>query len=701
MREPDSVKINEALRDEVHDCIETCREQSSREIKKAVWQIAEKHLPGVEKKTIKSAIKEILVDFLIGDRRLKLPHIRKILTDYRNIEQLILMVSKLYGKGTIGSKALGLETAYAILNNAAVRRKHQITLPVYKPDSYYLGSNLLLDFFNHNKHLGKYRRLKNETFEKIITAQEELEHDFMSAKMPASVMQYLEKIIREIDRPIIVRSSSKLEDNVDASFAGQYASFFLANEGSFEDRLDALEYAVRKTWRSLFSADAIVYRIKMGFLHRDEQMGILLQRVIGRKFDVKYLDSDTGEEKIRRFFAPTVAAVGFSRNLIYILSNKMKQEDGIVRLVLGLGTRAVERKFAYEASLSLPSFLPERNPYLRKKMSQAILDCIDLTANTIVSIPIGWAAKYSGKFYDLIQPFIAILKEGYLRKPTSHFDIEYKGTLEERRDENIVVDFHSLLQLNTKWKGYSFAKEFRNILQALEENFGHPVDVEFAININNKGIPKFYILQSRALVEFNGSKEVTIPSYRKNELLIENNECLTHGFTGTGSNYLIYVDSLEYKNYPDKAEVARAIGKIVHHPDLRDEGIIAILPGRTGSNNPELGVPVRFNEISEINGLVEYGDDVLTSDISYGTHFYTGMKDVKIGLMPVQKKSPKSFFNDEFFRKTKSVTAEFIPNSGIGEALRVIRISDIFKNKKAFMYLNGVEKRGVLLLRKA
>ncbi|MFQ5584402.1 MAG: PEP/pyruvate-binding domain-containing protein, partial [Calditrichia bacterium] len=308
MREQDSVKINEALRDEVHDCIAACREQSAREIKKTVWQIAEKHLPGVEKTTIQSAIKEILVDFLIGDRRLKLPRIRKILTDYRNIEQLILMVSKLYGKGTIGSKALGLETAYAILNNAAVRRKHQITLPVYKPDSYYLGSNLLLDFFNHNKHLGKYRRLKNETFENIIAAQEELEHDFMTAKMPASVMQYLDKIIREIDRPIIVRSSSKLEDNVDASFAGQYASFFLANEGSFEDRLDALEYAVRKTWRSLFSADAIVYRIKMGFLHRDEQMGILLQRVIGRKFEVKYLDSDTGEEKIRRFFAPTVAA---------------------------------------------------------------------------------------------------------------------------------------------------------------------------------------------------------------------------------------------------------------------------------------------------------------------------------------------------------------------------------------------------------
>lgn len=697
VKESDKIKVDEKLREEIYTYIHTSGAQPTKVIKRGILNISESFGLTSQNPDTEPTIKEILLHFLIGDRRLKASNIHKTLFDYKDIDELIHMTCNQFGKGTIGSKALGLETAHSILTNTAIRHKYGFTLPVYKPVSFYLGSKLLLDFIHSNRELWKYRKLKKESFERITSIQDELEQDFLNAKIPKSIQRYLERIINEIRRPIIVRSSSKLEDNPEASFAGKYDSYFLVNEGTNKTRLRELEIAIKKIWRSLFSADAMIYRVKVGFQHRDEQMGVLLQKVIGRKFDIEYENPRTGKVETVRIFAPTIAGVGFSRNLIYILSKKMRQEDGLVRLVMGLGTRAVDRKFAHEASLSIPSFNPTQNPYLRKKMEQSIMDCLDLSKNEIVAVPIAWAAKYSDKFYALMNPFISVLKDESIRGLSSRFDIEYEGNFEERKNDNVIVDFQNFLQMQN-WRGYSFPNEFKNILRALEDNFGHPVDIEFAINLDENGNPKFYILQSRAMVHFEESQQVKIPDHRPEDLLIENRDCLTHGFNGTGSEYLIYIDSVAYKNFADKSAVARAIGKIVHNPFIKQGGSIAILPGRTGTNSPELGVPVRFTEISEINGLVEYGDQVLTSDISYGTHFYTGMRDVNIGFMPVQKNDPNAYFNEVFFMISPSITATLLGTDGLDKVIRVIHLPAIVKSKKAFLYLNGVEKRGVLLL---
>ncbi len=649
----------------------------------------------------RTLIKRLLLDLLVGDRRLRFTNLHRTLIQYKTIDQLLAMVLRKYGHGTIGFKAIGMETAFAVLSKAQIRRKYGITLPVKKPQSFYLGSNLLLEFLHyHEQTLGRYRKLKYEPYETIVAVQEELETAFMAATLPPSILNSLREILKEIRRPIIVRSSSKLEDNPDASFAGKYDSYFLANEGSDSERLEALVRALKKTWLSVFKPDAIVYRRKIGFLRRDEQMGVLIQKVIGRKFDVEYPDPRTGRWQRRRLFAPILAGVGFSRNLIYILSPRMKQEDGLVRLVVGLGTRAVERNRAYEASLSLPGFFPEQNPYRMQKMTQSTMDCLDLERNEIVHVPIAWAARYSPKFYDLVSPFLSVIKDNYLRPLSSQFEIEFEGTPEQRISDNVITDFHTLLQTQTRYKGFNFPAEFRAILRALEEAFAHPVDIEFAINVDEHGEMYFYILQARAQLYSEALQQVKIPRYQRRDLIIENCQCLTNGKSRQGSEYLLYVDSRAYKDFPDKQAIARAIGRIVHHPRLCEKGIIAILPGRTGSKNPELGVPVRFSEISEILGLVEYGDDVLTTDISYGTHFYSEIRDINIPFMPVQKHHPATFFNEDFLKNAPSVTRELLPSAGVEKVVRVIHISAAFPTKKVFMYLNGMEKHGVLLLRK-
>ncbi|NOX37952.1 MAG: hypothetical protein GXO78_10490 [Calditrichaeota bacterium] len=687
------------LQNKVRRLIQEHRGESVSEIKEKVWRLLEHAGYSRRSPRDRKFLKQMLVEFLVGDRRLKIPSIRKILIEYRNVDQLIIMVLRQFGQGTIGLKALGMEAAYAVLTHPKIREKYDIQMPIHKPRSYYLGSNLLLEFLRLNERtLGKYRRLKYESFEKIMSVQEELEQDFLNAQMPPRVIRYLEYIIDEVHRPIIVRSSSKLEDNPDASFAGKYASYFLANEGSREERLAALERAIKMIWRSVFNPDAIIYRLKMGFLRRDEQMGILLQKVIGRKFDVVYPDPKTGKTCRRRLFAPVFAGVGFSRNLIYILSPRIRQEDGVVRLVIGLGTRAVERNRAYEASLSIPGFFPERDPYRKQKMTQSTMDCLDLQKNEIVHVPASWAAKYSGKFYELVYPFFSVLKDGFLRPLSSQHEIIFEGTPEKREWDNIVIDFHNILSY-PKWKGINFPSEMKKMFRALEDAFGYPVDIEFAGTLDEQGRFRFYILQSRAQIFSEALQEVKIPRYKQQDVIIENNICLTTGKTREGSEYLIFVDSAAYKNFPDKQTIARAIGKIVHHPRVQPAGCIAILPGRTGSNNPELGVPVHFSEISELKGLVEYGDEILTTDISYGTHFYSEIRDVNIQFMPVQKNDPQVFFNEAFLKNAPSVTRELLPDAGVEGVIRVIHLTAAFPSQKAYLFMNGLSKKGVLIKR--
>ncbi len=688
------------LRKSIRKIIRTHRHQAPGEIKALLFQTLREFGYNPRSKDARRLLKSMLLDFLVGDRRLRLKTIREALLNYRSLEQLITMVLRQFGRGTIGLKALGLEAAHAILNHPSIRQKYGIELPVKKPRSYYLGSNWLLEFLRLNeKKLGKYRRLKFETFETIIAVQEELEHDFLTSPMPVGVMRAIEAIIDDIHRPIIARSSSKLEDNPEASFAGKYASYFLANEGTREERIHALEIAIKRIWRSVFSPDAIIYRLKMGLVRRDEQMGVLVQKVIGRKFEVHYPDPETGQTEIWRLFCPTIAGVGFSRNLIYILSPKMRQEDGMIRIVVGLGTRAVERQRAYEASLSLPSFFPERDPRRKQKMTQSTMDALDLKNNEIVHIPVSWAAKYSGKFYEIVQPFISVIRHGYIQQLTSQHEIEFQGTPFQREWDNILIDFHSILQTSTRWKGINFPDQMRRMFRALEDELQFPVDIEFAGNIDDTGNFRFYILQSRAQIFSEVLQEVKIPRYKKSDVIIENNQCLTTGKTREGSEYLIYVNSAGYKNYPDKQMIARAIGKIVHYPPIKENGSIAILPGRTGSNNPELGVPVHFSEISELRGLVEYGDELITTDISYGTHFYSEIRDVNIQFMPVQKNDPNVYFNEAFLNNAPSITREIIADAEIEKVIRVIHLTAAFPGKKAYLYMNGLGKKGVLIKR--
>ena len=669
-------------------------------IKEILYDVLREHGYDPQRKEHRLMLKSMLLDILVGDRRLRLKTIREALLNYRTPEQLIGMVLHQFGRGTIGLKALGLEAAHAILNHPRIRQKYGINVPVKKPRSYYLGSNWLLEFLRLNENkLGKYRRLKLETFEHIIAVQEELEHDFLNSPMPRGVMRAIEEIIDNIRRPIIARSSSKLEDNPEASFAGKYASYFLANEGSREERIHALEMAIKRIWRSVFSPDAIIYRLKMGLVRRDEQMGVLVQKVIGRKFDVVYPNPETGEHEVWRLFCPTIAGVGFSRNLIYILSPKMKQEDGMVRIVVGLGTRAVERQRAYEASLSLPSFFPERDPLRKQKMTQSTMDVLDLTNNQIIPVPVSWAAKYSGKFYEIVRPFISVIRHGYVQQLTSQHEIQFEGSPQKREWDNIIIDFHSILQSSTKWKGFNFPDQMRRMFRALETELQFPVDIEFAGNIDDQGNFHFYILQSRAQIFSETLQEIKIPRYRKSDVIIENNKCLTTGKTREGSEYLIYVNSAAYKNYPDKQTIARAIGKIVHYPPIKENGSIAILPGRTGSNNPELGVPVHFSEISELRGLVEYGDELITTDISYGTHFYSEIRDVNIQFMPVQKNDPDVYFNETFLNNAPSITRQIVADDDIEKVIRVIHLTAAYPNKKAYLYMNGLGKKGVLLKR--
>jgi hypothetical protein len=274
----------------------------------------------------------VLLKSLISDQ-LSFIHIAKrwfTSSDFRNI------LTHRIGTGKIGGKAAGLMLAYKILENTAPEIFDQIVLPC----SYFIGADVFYDFLRLNQ--------KYKWEEQILVEYPSIQKTFTRARFPEEIADGLREILREVgNAPLIVRSSSLLEDNRGSSFTGKYASFFCPNQGTPKENLRDLTLAIRKVYASVYSPDALAYRRRMGQLDYDERMAILLQEVQGQRH--------------RQYFFPTVAGVAYSFSPI-TWSPRLRREDGFVRMGMGLGTRAVDR-VAYDYPriiyLSHPQLRPE------------------------------------------------------------------------------------------------------------------------------------------------------------------------------------------------------------------------------------------------------------------------------------------------------------------------------------------------------
>ncbi len=396
--------------------------------------------------------------------------------------------------------------------------------------------------------------------------------------------------------PIIVRSSSLLEDNFGNAFAGKYESVFCVNQGSPEERYEAFEQAVRIVYASTMNEDALAYRLNRGLSEKDEQMAILIQRVSGDQY--------------REDFFPHAAGVGNSSNL-YVWDKDTDMEAGMLRMVFGLGTRAVDRTvgdYARIVCLDNPLRLPPMDHDDQVKYTQHDADVLSLRDNTLT-------VKGLDK---LVLVDLRTDKELFFRP-----DYETLNRLTElgyaNRDVAFILDFREM------FTSTAFPSFMRETLALLSKVYEYPVDIEFTVNFAKDRSFKVNLLQCRPLQTRGLGKPVRMPQ------ITDGQACLfaTEGHFMGGNVHLPidYVVLVQAKSYlalkeQEKYEVARQIGMI--NAALKGKNAMLMGPGRWGTTTPSLGVPVHFTEICNMTVLCEIAsvEEGFTPELSYGSHFF-------------------------------------------------------------------------------
>jgi len=448
--------------------------------------------------------------------------------------------------------------------------------------------------------------------------------------------------------PIVVRSSSLLEDAYGNTFAGKYESVFCANQGPRHIRIDEFLQAVRRVYASSMSEEALLYRKERGVLHKDEQMALLVQRVSG---------SQNGS-----LYFPHVAGVALSYNP-YVWDKAIDPSAGVVRLVFGLGTRAVDRSdddYTRVAALNAPNKRPEHSFDDVRRHAQRRVDVLDLEVKQFTSYDFVDVVR---RCPDLPLPMFASRDE----------------EMERRAAERGQAGFPWVLTFDRMLDSTPFAADMREMLQILQQAYGSPVELEFTLNFLSDGSYRISLLQCRPVSMSLGGP---IERPQRAELRPEDVVMEARGaIVGQGRSLIldrvIYVSPAAYSRLSDaqRHEVASVIGQLTHAPDSgRERTVMLMGPGRWGTSTPSLGVPVSFKAISSASVLCEIVDmhRDLVPDVSLGTHFFNGLIEMDILYVAVFPRGQDSL-NVEYFEKAPNRLEALLPSaSRWAEVIHVI-----------------------------
>ena len=544
-----------------------------------------------------------------------------------SLPELIDIKSRLIGTGFIGGKSAGMLLARKILTQSKLLDWPKLSEP---HDSFYIGSDIFYSYIVENRWWKL--RIQQREEKGYFSIAKILKEKMLYGAFPEEIKEQFQQIIEYFGAsPIIIRSSSLLEDGFGNAFAGKYESIFLANQGSPEQRYIQFAEAVRKIYASTMSEDALVYRRQRGLDKLDEQMALLVQRVSGANH--------------KHYFFPDLAGVGVSHNT-YVWNESMDPKAGMLRLVFGLGTRAVNRvEGDYPRMVALDE--PSRRPYAEKndlrKFSQHEVDLINIKENNFETIPFEVIAN--GKFYADINR-VAV-------KDYESIDM-MRGRNREDKD-------YWILTLDNVFRDYELANCLQKILRSLEDVYQYPVEIEFTVNFTKDNTSKINLLQCRPLQTNGIGPRIEIPDkIIEDNILFESQGCFLGGNVSQQIKRIVYVDPQEYTNLllQDKHEVARIIGSLNREIKSRAEmPALFIGPGRWGTTTPFLGVPVKFAEINNIVALVEvaFAAGNLNPELSYGTHFFQDLVETNIFYAALFPEKKEVIFNQQWFKQLKNL----------------------------------------------
>ncbi|MBI5443060.1 MAG: hypothetical protein HY900_17820 [Deltaproteobacteria bacterium] len=568
--------------------------------------------------------------------------------------------------GKIGGKAAGMFLAHRIVLPRFGKRDPDMEKYVRIPESYYFNSGIFSDFVDYNK-LDRLYTQKYKTREEIEREYLHIEEVFRHAQFPPDVLGDFRDFLQRVgEHPLILRSSTLLEDNFGFAFSGKYDSVFVANQGDLDTRLAEFTWGLKRVHMSTYGPAPILYRLNHNLLDFDERMAVLVQKVVGRRH---------GD-----YFFPFASGVAYSYN-VHRWSPRIRKEDGLVRLVLGLGTRAVDRVAA-----DYPRMIPLTEPLLRPeigaeqiaKYSQKLVDVIDLSSDKVQGVLLPDLLRKTD--HPDMAEAVSLDQEGHLTPPL------FRG--QPIDPACACITFENLLRRSP------FVPLIRKVLRMLHEAYRAPVDVEFAWE---GGL--LYLLQCRpyGVKEYRG--KITLPTDVPPEQILFTTSHSGSNYARHDIRYAVYVDPKAYGRLPSrerKLEVGRAVSQV--NRMLEGKRYALFGPGRWGSNDIHLGVRVGYEDINHaaVLGEVAFSEGGSTPEVSYGTHFFNDLVEAEIVPIAIYPDEPGAVFREDLLVSGRNLLPELAPAlHDLAEVVHVVDLPARYNGCTLQVLLDEEEGRGM------
>ena len=453
---------------------------------------------------------------------------------------------------------------------------------------------------------------------------------FLRASLPASLIDDLMAFFDVVKSPIAVRSSSLLEDSHYQPFAGIYSTYMISRLEDKYEMLRLLSDAIKAVYASVFYRDSKGYMTATSNLIDQEKMAIVLQEVVGNRYN--------------DHFYPTISGVARSLNF-YPIGNE-KAEDGIANIALGLGKYIVDGGQTLRFSPRHPHNILQMSTMdfaLRETQTRfyaldlknlaeqfSIDDSFNLQRLGLKEADADGSLKYIVSTYD---PYDQIIRDGY-----------YPGGRK-------ILSFVNILQHDV----FPLAKTLDELLRIGQAEMGRPVEIEFAVNVdpNNHDKATFYLLQIRPIVDNKEIMDEDLTQVGNEETILSSTSVLGHGIV-TDVQDIIYVKSGAF-NSSNNQLIAYEIEKLNRRFTEEEKNYVLVGPGRWGSSDHWLGIPVKWPHISNARVIVECGLENYRVDPSQGTHFFQNLTSFGVGYFTINPFKGDGWFDEEYLNALSAV----------------------------------------------
>ncbi len=554
------------------------------------------------------------------------------------------------GDGSIGGKARGLAFLDTLIKQKRLFDKYNDVI-ITIPRTVVLCTDIFDEFM-----------LDNDLYKIALSdiSNEEILNHFINARLPFRVHEDLATLISVTNYPIAVRSSSLLEDSHYQPFAGIYSTYMVAyNEEDERVMNEQLGIAIKSVYASAFFKDSKAYMAATSNVIDEEKMAIVLQEVCGNKYDHRFYPSFSG----------------VARSINFYPIEQEKPEDGIVSIALGLGKYIVDGGVSLRFSPKYPKkILQLASPEMALRETQKYFDVLDLRKSS---------------FYPSVDDGVNIMNlnineaviDNSLKHIASTFDYENHCLREGFQDNGRpIITFSNILNHNV----FPLAEILKEVLEVGQSEMGKPVEIEFAVNLHRpKGKPKiFNLLQIRPIVENFETIDVPLENIPWKDTIIYANTALGNGIMNDITDF-VYVKP-EAFNPAQNHETAHRVGRLNDEFLKWKRNYVLVGPGRWGSNDPWLGIPVKWPQISAARVIVESGLSHYRIDPSQGTHFFQNLTSFRVGYFTINPFINDGFYDLEYLAKFTPVFED--------DVLRHIRFLKPMK-----IMIDGKKSKGVIM----